>query len=365
VFDSALWANQRFDQINAVNIITDLLRVGGMFLCLALGHGLVALIFVATASLVVNASLKATLSFRQNPEMVIRPRYFRRESVRELFSFGLSSFMNSVGSRLSSFLTDAFAAHYLALAAVTALSIAEGLVGYATGLIGDAAGVFTPVATQFHARNDLERQQNLAITTGRYMFALSLYFFIGFVFLGEPFIVRWMGPSYANVETILVILAAGALFAVAQSVIANIILSMAKHRMLAYFRILGALLLTLASFMLLRYGLTGLSVARAVFIGAFPGLVGAVYGCHLLHLPLRRYLARMLVRPTLTAIAPAAVLWGLVTLHRPTTWAGILLMGAAYSAVYAGACIHWVGLRQAGELVRGVLGLRAEAGRAG
>lgn len=365
VFDSTLWANQRFDQINAVNIVTDLLRVSGMFLCLRFGHGLVALIAVAIASLVINASLKAMLSFRQNPEMVIHPRYFRRGSVRELFSFGLSSFMNSMGVRLSSFLTAAFTAHYLALAAVTALRIADALVGYATGLITDAAGVFTPIATRFHARNELERQQHLAITCGRYMFAMSLYFFIGFLFLGGPFLVRWMGPSYADLKTVLVILAAGALFGVAQNVNTNIVLSMAKHRILAYFRVAGALLLILASFMLLRYGLTGLAAAKAVFIGAFPGLVGAIYACHLLHLSPWSYFARMLVRPTLTAIVPAAILWGLVSWHRPTTWGGILLIGAAYSAAYAAACVHWVGLRQVRELARGVLGLRAEVGRAG
>lgn len=362
VFDATLWANQRFDQINVVNIVTDLLRAGAMFLCLALGYGLVSLTVLTLASTIVNAALKAVLSFRQNPEMVIHPRCFRWKSVRELFSFGLSSFMNAMGSRLSTFLTAAFAGHYLALASVTALSIAQRLVDYAMGFVSDAAAVVTPIATKFHARNDLGRQQNLAVTAGRYMFALSLYFFIGFVFLGGPLIVRWIGPSYGHLDTILIILAAGALFGVAQNVTTNIILSMAKHRMLAYFRAAGALLLTLASFMLLRYGLAGLSVAKTVFIGAFPGVAGAIYGCHLLHLPLWKYFTRTLVRPTLTAVVPAAILWGMVTWHPPTTWGSILLMGAAYSVVYAGACVHLVGFRQSRDLVRGVLGFRAEAG---
>ena len=362
VFDATLWANQRFDQINAVNIVTDLLRAGAMFLTLWLGYGLVMLTVLTLASAIVNAALKAVLSFRQNPEMVIHPRFFRRKSVRELFSFGLSSFMNAMGSRLSSFLTAAFAGHYLMLAAVTGLSIAQRLCDYATQFVSDAAAVLTPIATKFHARNDLALQQNLAVTAGRYMYALSLYFFIGFVFLGGPLIVRWMGPSYGHLHTILVILSAGALYGAAQNVSTNIILSMAKHRILAYVRVAAALLLIGTSYMLLQYGLTGLAVAKAVFIGAFLPTVGVIYACHLLHLPLWSYFIRTLVRPTLTALVPAVILWGLVTLHRPTTWASILLMGAAYSVVYAAACVHLVGFRQSAELVRGVLGRRAEVG---
>jgi O-antigen/teichoic acid export membrane protein len=171
-----------------------------------------------------------------------------------------------------------------------------------------------------------------------------------------------MGPSYGHLHTILVILSAGALYGAAQNVSTNIILSMAKHRILAYVRVAAALLLIGTSYMLLQYGLTGLAVAKAVFIGAFLPTVGVIYACHLLHLPLWSYFIRTLVRPTLTALVPAVILWGLVTLHRPTTWASILLMGAAYSVVYAAACVHLVGFRQSAELVRGVLGRRAEVG---
>ena len=121
---------------------------------------------------------------------------------------------------------------------------------------------------------------------------------------------------------------------------------MAKHRILAYVRVIAALLLIGTSYMLLGHGLTGLAAAKAVFIGVFLPTVGVIYACHLLHLPLWSYFTRTLVRPILTALVPAAVLWGMVTLHRPATWASILLMGAAYSVVYAGACVHLVGLRQ-------------------
>ena len=53
--------------------MTDLLRAGAMFLFLWLGYGLVMLTVLTLADSLANASLKAVLSFRQNPEMVIHP----------------------------------------------------------------------------------------------------------------------------------------------------------------------------------------------------------------------------------------------------------------------------------------------------
>src|SRR4030095_2276586 len=89
VFDATLWAYQRFDLLNAVDIPVALLRCGLTFLLVGQGHGLVALAWLNLLPLAAAQAAKALLTFRLDRGLRLRPREVRARAAGALYGCGL------------------------------------------------------------------------------------------------------------------------------------------------------------------------------------------------------------------------------------------------------------------------------------
>jgi len=352
IFDSVLWSGQHFHLINLVDVITAVGRAAATLYFVGKGYGVVALACIALASTIASAAGKAWMGFRRQRNMAIRFNYMRRSAIGELFGFGVWSFIGAQGNRLISLVCPTVIGHFLGVGMVTPYSIAKRLLRYVNEIIIGATGVLTPVATALHAREEHGRQRRLALTGGKYAFAISIYFFLGLAFLGKPFITRWMGPKYAYVGPLLTILAAGKLFALAQSMMSNIILSKAKHKMLAYLRMLQFLLLAHAALMFLKHGLLGLCIAEATLAGLLSGLIVAIYGCSLLGLSIFSYVRATMLPVLLVASVPAYLFYVTVRWRPPATWLDIFLYGSVFTLVYGVACACFIGRTEVIQLLQ-------------
>ena len=338
IFDSVLWSGQHFHLINFVDVITALGRAGATLYFVGKGYGILALACIALASTIGGTAGKAWIVFKRQRNMTFRLKYVRRGAIGELFGFGVWSFICAQGNRLTSLVCPTVIGHFFGAGMVTPYSIAKRLLMYVRQIIIGATGVITPVATALHAREEHGRQRRLALTGGKYAFAISMYFFLGLAFLGKPFITRWMGPKYAYVGPLLTILAAGELFALAQSMIGNIILSKARHKMLAYLRILQFLLLAHAALIFLKHGLLGLCVAEAALAAVLSGFAMAVYGCSLLRLSIWTYVRATILPVALAASVPAYLFHVTIGWRPPVIWLDIFLYGSAFTLLYGVAC---------------------------
>src|SRR5262249_38294571 len=105
VFDAVLWANQRFDLLNAVDIPSLALRV---VLTLSLvrqdSGSLVTLGWILITGTAVDGLITAVLAFRVDPDLRLRPQLVRWTVARRLGGFGfwlfLSTVARSVGANL-------------------------------------------------------------------------------------------------------------------------------------------------------------------------------------------------------------------------------------------------------------------------
>lgn len=338
-FDAVLWAYQRFDVQNAIDIPLSLIRGGVSLALVAFGGGLVGLAVIVVLGTLVGAVLKAVLSFRTDPELRIAWRYCSRQAARDLFDFGFWQFVLGVGRKVSGQIAAPVIGAQLGEHLVPRQSVAARLPGYAESVVCAATTVLTPVATGLHATDGRDAQRSLFLEGGKYCTALALFFVVFFLCAGQSFITLWMGPGMESAGVLLAILALGELLPLSQWISYSVVLGMGRHRELAWFSILENILVAVLVFALVRrFGVAGVCVALAVPGALCRGVLQLVYSCRLLHVSPWDYAVRVIAPACAAALAPSALLAALSLWNPPLTWLELLASSAVYAVTYLGFC---------------------------
>jgi O-antigen/teichoic acid export membrane protein len=335
VFDATLWAGQRFDLLNAVDIPVVVTRTALSFWLIGSGYGLATLATITLATTVAGGLTKAVLSFRLDPGLRFAPRLVSRGTARTLYGYGIWYFLLSVARILTPQISPLIIGAYLAVRRVTAYNVASRLVGYTTSLLLAATGVLTPLVAALDARNEERQQRRLFLKGGKYCLALALFFLALFLFLGRPFITLWVGPELAYANGFLMVLGVGEVLPLSQWVTNSLLLGKNRHRLFACASIAeNALAVGLALALVGPYGVYGVCVGMAVPGALCRGLFQMVYGCRSLGVPLATYARRALLPPLVTALPPTLLLAAVTFLHEPETWAQLVLYAAGFGLLY-------------------------------
>jgi glycosyltransferase involved in cell wall biosynthesis/O-antigen/teichoic acid export membrane protein len=363
VFDGSLWALQRFDLTNAIDIPTALVRTGLTFALVWWGHGLVSLALLALVSRGGAGALKWWFSFRLAPDLVLRWRLVSRAAARGLIGYSIWSFVLSVTRMAAERIAPQVISARLGVALVTPQSVAAKLVGYSNALMIAGTEVLTPVATRHHAQEDHGKQQGLFLAGGKYCLALSIYFVSFFVCLGPSFLTLWVGPKIAQAAyPLLVVLMLGEMLPMSQWISCSTALAMSRHRALAILCVLEIIVAIIAALWLVdEFGTLGACLGVAVPAALFRGLGQWLFACRLVSVSYSRYLARAVVPAVAAAGLPVVGLWFLCAWKPPSGWGLFLTFAALHSITFAVLCglglVGYRSLRQHGlDVLRGLLG---------
>jgi O-antigen/teichoic acid export membrane protein len=344
IFDSVLWALQRFDLINIVDIPLGILRTLAAYYFVKHGHGLIALAVIAIANTALAAVIKAIMSFRVEPILKLGTKFIRRGAAGQLYSFGIWSFLLAAAREGRDKLSPVLIGAMLSVQLVTIFSIASRLIGYATQFVIASTGVLTPLSTTLHAQDKTEQQQRLFLEGGKYCTAIALYFLLLFYFLGHTFVRLWVGPHLEGAAFLLNILVIGEVIPMSQWVTYSMILGMAKHKLSAWVAVLEtALMVGLMVGFVRPWGLVGVCLAIAVAGTVCRGVFQIVYGCHLTKVRLSSYFAQALARPLILAIVAAAAMRLVTAWRLPMSWLALLGYTMVFSLCYFGIAIVFLG----------------------
>jgi O-antigen/teichoic acid export membrane protein len=350
-FDGILWAYQRFDLQNGIDIPTVLLRAGLTYWFVGHGYGLVALAAITFLTSLAGLVAKAALALGLEPGLRVRFAFVNRESARGLFGYGIWYFLFSLFKNLGAQVVVMIVGSRLGTALVTPFTVALALIRYANQFLIAGSGVLTPVATAMHARDEHEAQRCLFVAGGRGCLAMALLFFSLFAFLGRPLLRLWMGPALEHAHLYLLILAAGELLPMSQHITLSMILGKGRLGVLAGSGLVEIGVTSLAAFGLASYGLESVCWAVALPALVCRGIAPLVYACTKLGVRLGGYTVRVFL-PTLLVAAGPILLLGLVSKWwTPGTWPELFLCGGAYAVLYVG--IVAIGLFAA-EIKRGL-----------
>jgi O-antigen/teichoic acid export membrane protein len=335
VFDAVLWAEQRFDLLNGVDIPSVLCRMVLTFAIVGSGDSLVRLAAISLALTVASGIAKTLVVWRTDPKFKLSVASVCRDSSRQLFSFGVWCFLTTIARMATTQLGPLFIGARLTVALVTPYSIAQRLVTYAKSLVVVTTGVFTPYSTALHATERSADQRRLFLAGGKMCLLLSCFFAGYFIVLGEPLLVLWIGERMRPYWTLLMILAVGEVLPMSQGISESLLLAMGRHRALA---LLGGaelagiaiLLATLAD----RYGILGVSIAFAVPAALTRGIASMLVACRMVGVSPRDYLSSA-VLPVFFVVAPlVAVLFLAARSMEIDAWPRLIAASAVYTSAY-------------------------------
>ena len=238
IFDGYLWAAQRFDILNVVDIPAAALRVLMTFALVKDPGDIVVLSVITLVTQAGSGIVKGVISFRSDRFLRIRASLVSRGAARALFGYGWWNFVLTIARLTKTQLSPILIASVAGVAQVTPFSIARRLQDYAHKVLWTATGVIVPVATGFHARSESEQQQRLFIEGGKYSASAALFLVSYLVCVGRPLIALWMGPEFAYVAVLLAILSIGELVQMTQSLTGSIVLATARHKTLAWMAVI-------------------------------------------------------------------------------------------------------------------------------
>ena len=349
IFDSVLWAMQRFDLLNLIDIPVGILRTALAFYFIGRGDGLLALAIIAMSTSALAAIIKAVLSFRIEPQLRLQVRCASMATARKIYGYGVWSFLLAAAREGRDKLSPILIGSLLNLNFVTVFSIAARLIGIATQFVVASTGVLTPVSTALHAQDKTDKQQRLFVEGGKYCTAISLYFLLFFIVLGKSVILLWMGAKGPQIidegaARLLDVLVIGEVIPMSQWVTYSMILGMAKHRLSAVLAVVEVgLMVGLMIALVHPMELMGVCIAVAISGTLCRGIFQIIYGCHLIRLSVWRYMAEALLRPTILALLTGVVLYFVAARYPADTWVKLGAYGVFFSLMYFGGVLILLG----------------------
>lgn len=322
---------QRFDISNQIGIATLVIRTIVIVAMITMGYGIVALALTHLSMQLGNWIVINLVARRLRPDIKANLRDANRESAKQLYGYGSANVISGMGDLLLFRTGEILAAMFIGPAAVTYYAIAGTLLEYLQKLVFTMAQTLHPFSSAKQAKGDERVLQAVALIGTKLCFLIALPVTVGIVIFGHDFIAAWMGASYAlQAGPLLVAMAAGRLFWIAQSGTFQILLGAGRHKQAMIINVLTGTFSFLGGLLCIqKYGLLGMTIGAAVPVIIIHGFITPIYTMRTLHIPLRRYAMESMLRPIAATLPFAGALLAIYHWVHPQTLWGIALAGIA------------------------------------
>ena len=200
-----------------------------------------------------------------------RWRAVRPERVRQLVGYGIRNAIGETALLVIYRLDLTVIGVFVGVSRITGYSIAGTLVGYASALCTNIAYVFTPRFAHLASRGDDAAARELYFFGLRVTGLLVVAMMGGLLVFGRSFITLWLGPSYVSgawsdrSDVIMIVLIAGYLPHMLQSISRQRLFAMAKVRFLMWLNVgEAAANLVLSVILAKRYGPVGVAFGTLI-----------------------------------------------------------------------------------------------------
>ncbi len=343
VFEGALEAVGRFDQLYSFRIVGLLLRVALIVAVLTHGGGLFGVGAATVLSTLVLRFLAVPLAYREVDGFSLHPRGINKDMFKQMLGYGITSYSVGMGDRLKNSLYPIVLAKFVSPIAVTMYSLPFKLLNVPLNGISTMTEFVNPLSSQLEAHQDNAGLRRLLILCGESAYILFAPLAVLMIVLGKQMITLWVGNSYASTYPLLVLLTIGLGVSTTQASTQSLLFGIGRHKGLIWMRLTEALGAAAFGVALLHpWGLWGYAFATMVTCLAINMVMVPRYACKILEMPLSRYLAKGCLKPCMFSLPLAVALVEFNHVFPVKTWigviAGIVLAGAVYGlTLLAGA----------------------------
>ncbi len=347
MFLSALDGFQRFDLTSRVMVIQVALRSAGYFIALKAGYGLVAMAEIYVATQILGYVLNFLNFRRVFPQLHVSRTLVSWRMFRDIFRYGLKSFVANSSSLALNQSGPVMVGHYLGGGAVGFYTLPAKLLQQAYDAISRIGMVTRSNAAELSATSRRDAQISLGIYANRYSLTLFLPLACFLLVWGEPVIRHWMGPGMADHAAPLlpIFLLSYSLVLAAQFSSSSLLFGVGHHGGYARALVCEAVAYVASlAWVVPRYGIWGAAWVSAILMIASRGLYTPWLVARALDYSFLSYMSGIYVRPLLAAVPALALAWGLKRTILPgRSWPELAAAGALtallYLAVAMFACI--------------------------
>lgn len=362
---AGLYVRLRFVELNLIELATEVTRAG-ILLALLLGLGPKALWVVvsSTAANLGNFLVLGIYTWRILPSARFRASLVSREKVGQLLSFSLWTSVQGLNMFVQRAAPALFLNRYATSIDVAAFHVGNLPNQQIRKLTQSAAGPATPALTALYATEGETALQGLYYRGGRYHLWGTLFLTPPLIAFAEPLIRLYVGSTYLQAATVMVLLFAAYPFNWAAAMFYQIAYAIGRIR--AYNVCSIALAVSAIVFMyyfvaIREMGAVGAALGMATGFGVAQILVIWPFGLRLIQGSWAFFLRRTL----LPGLAPFAVTLAVCSLYGLAVpidnWLrfaiGCLISAVVYIAILVGFCLDETDKGMVLRLVRRITGL--------
>ena len=288
VFGSILTGFHRWDWYNGIQAATNAVTLVGMVTVLYLDMGLIGLAAVSVLSEAAGRTARIMASYRLCPWLEVRWRHFRRETAREMLSFGGKSFLTQISNLLMNASVSLLVASHLGPAFLALYARPVALVRNLNAFVHKYAMVFSPTISSFQGAGRHEDVRDLALKATRYGLYLSLPILLLLGVFGDAVLQVWMGARYAD-RWLVVLIVCGFANQIAYVPLFGAMVGLNAHGRLGVANLLGAVTALAGSYLalaVLHTGVRGVALAVAVPMSIVNGVLFPLQACRVTKTPI-------------------------------------------------------------------------------
>ncbi|MDD2557116.1 MAG: oligosaccharide flippase family protein [Desulfuromonadaceae bacterium] len=343
IYSSVLTAHDRFDIARSIDMLALLMRTMATVYTLHIGWGLWGL-----AGAIILANVFALVANRIAAGIIYEglrsfPFLFSRTRMKELFGYGVFSFISSVAVKVIGQSDLVIVGAVLSVASVREYSVGAMLVYYSAPFISMISGTFFPAVQRKVASGARQEVQHLLYKQLKISMCFGLLAYIGLAFYSHTFIRLWMLQdgfdltSVAEAATVMTILALSKLPSLYLIPCQSVLNAMGHVRFNAMRAITEAsvnLMLSLFFVLALGWGLAGVAAGTLVARLLVASISVPVFLSRRMSFSLQTFLTKVILPGAVAAGCFALVCLGLINLWPMATWVDFVMQVGSAVAVW-------------------------------
>jgi len=355
VFSGVLEANLRFDRTATVDLISLCLRTLLVVIVLKLGYKVVGLALSTLVASIPSVILYVYFLRRELPFLQFQGKYWGWLTARMLFSYSAFSFISQLAEILRYRVDALVVLAFVNSAAVTHYRVGSALAQYFFELMLALVGVFPSVFSRLEGAKDFEGIKRTFFFATKITICISSFIGFGMIAWGKPFIIRWMGPTYADSYPILVTLALGCIFTSSQGPSVGLLYGTSRHKFLALVNSIEGITNLVLSIILVKiYGILGVALGTLIPMTLSKLIVQPIYVCRTANIPYLDYVRRA-GRSFGAVIASLAIPFLLARRFATPDYKVLCLLGVVSLILYVAPLWLFEFSQQERKVLRGVL----------
>ena len=333
-FNGVLMASEQFIAVKACNLGQRVCSVGMIVIALLTNGSVYSLVLAHTLS---NAAfyLLKYLFIRKNTSN--RADFSCRDGklAKQLLGFSAWVLLMNLAQRCIFNIMPTIIAAVVSTAAVTLFSLAAALEGYVYSLGEAVNGMFLPrisrILTTERSEEDIS---NLMCRVGRFHVYTIGLLFIGFLCVGEQFVLLWMGTGYERVYVCAALLIFPSLIDVPQQIAKTALMAKDIVRPQAFiYLVMAAVNVCLSLLLLPTFGVIGAAIAVCISYLFRTACFNYLYYKHL-HINLLQYFKATYLRWVPTAVGSLLIGYLIMRFDVLSGWGGLVAKCVIIGVVY-------------------------------